>query len=173
MLKWPEDLQPDYDPVQHGDIGISWFELLTSFYLSTGWRCPIRISGAGAQSKYIGYGDPEAIALPDAKRTVSLQILCFRNLLQNVGTILQYDPIPSFNSNKCYSLFRLGLKTSVAGIPCRPIIPNQRATMCFINDYLMRLNGAMALNRPIHSKSVNIVCHFEEIVEKRRIRGGH
>ena len=30
----------------------------------------------------------------------------------------------------------------------------------------MRLNGAMALNRPIHSKSVNIVCHFEEIVEK-------
>ena len=67
MLKWPEDLQPDYDPVQHGDIGISWFELLTSFYLSTGWRCPIRISGAGAQSKYIGYGDPEAIALPDVK----------------------------------------------------------------------------------------------------------
>ena len=67
LLKWPEDLQPDHDPVQHGDVGISWFELFTSFYLSTGWRCPIRISGAGAQSKYIGYGDPEAIALPDAK----------------------------------------------------------------------------------------------------------
>ena len=67
LLKWPEDLQPDYDPVQHGDVGISWFELFTSFYLSTGWRCPIRISDAGAQSKYIGYGDPEAIALPDAK----------------------------------------------------------------------------------------------------------
>ena len=51
-----------------------------SFYLTTGYRCPIRLEGVGAQSKCLEYSDPQVTPLPDNKRSVALQILCFRNL---------------------------------------------------------------------------------------------
>lgn len=132
LLKWPHDVSTDYDMHAKGDWGISWFELLVSFYLTTGYRCPIRLSGAGAQSKYIDYGDEQATLLPDSKRAVSLQILCFRNLWQNVTTVVQGDVLPRFESYKCFSISRLGFKSPVAGLPCRPLIPNQQLTMRFI-----------------------------------------
>ena len=91
MLKWPVDISHDYDAVQHGDWGISWLELLANFYLCTGWRCPIKIGETGAQTKYISCDDPQALLLADTKRSASLQVLCMRNLLQNVSTILQAD----------------------------------------------------------------------------------
>ena len=43
MLRWPPDVSVD----------ISWFEILTSFYLTTGWRCPIKTGGIGAKTNYI------------------------------------------------------------------------------------------------------------------------
>ena len=115
--------------MQHGDWGISRFELLVIFYMCTGWRCPIKTGGAGGQSTYIKYDDPQALLLPDEKRAGSLQVLCMRNLVQNVTTILQTDVFPVFNTDKCYSMFRLGFKSFVAGIPCRPKLPNQDVTM--------------------------------------------
>jgi hypothetical protein len=63
---------------------------------------------------YIPYDDPQAILLPDSKRAVSLQILCLRNLLQNVSTIVEADILPTFSSCKCFSMSRIGLKTPMA-----------------------------------------------------------
>ena len=73
---------------------------------------------------------------------------------------------PQFNTNKCYSMFRLGFKSFVAGIPCRPALPNQDITMKFVWSYLQRLNGSIALHKPIFSDNVNCLCWFEEIEEK-------
>ena len=91
LLQWPTDVSSDYDAMQHGDWGISWFELLINFYLCTGWRCPIKTGGTGGQSTYINYDDAQALLMPDGKRAASLQVLCLRNLVQSVTTILQTD----------------------------------------------------------------------------------
>ena len=165
LLKWPHDVSTDYDMHAKGDWGISWFELLVSFYLTTGYRCPIRLSGAGAQSKYIDYGDEQATLLPDSKRAVSLQILCFRNLWQNVTTVVQGDVLPRFESYKCFSISRLGFKSPVAGLPCRPLIPNQQLTMRFIWNYIAQLQGAVALFKPLYIKDLNILCCFPPLIE--------
>ena len=45
LLKWPNHVAPDYDAIEHGDWGISWFELMINFYLCAGWRCPIKTDG--------------------------------------------------------------------------------------------------------------------------------
>ena len=166
LLRWPSDLSSDYDAVQHRDWGISWFELLVTLYLCTGWRCPIKTGGAGGQPTYIKYDDPQALLLPDGKRAASLQVLCMRNLVQNVSTILQTDVFPMFSANKGYSMFRLGFKSFVAGTPCRPKLPNQDITMKYVWGYLQRLNGSIALHKSIYSQHVNCICIFDEIVEK-------
>ena len=49
---------------------------------------------------YMAYDHPDALLLPDAKRSVSLQILCLRNLLQNVSTILDHDILPTFPTSR-------------------------------------------------------------------------
>jgi hypothetical protein len=165
LLRWPVGLQPDYDMKTTGDWGVSWLELLFSFFLTTGFRCPIRLEGAGAQSKYIDYADPQALLLPDNKRSVSLQILCFRNLWQNVTTLVQHDILPKFNSYKCFSISRLGFKSPVAGIPCSPILPNQEMTMKLVWGYIQQLNGSVALHKPLCSRHLNVLCHFEPIAE--------
>lgn len=165
LLKWPENIQPDYDLHAAGDWGISWFELLVSFYITTGWRCPIRIEGAGAQSKYLDYGADQAALLPDNKRSVSLQILCFRNLWQNVSTMVGKDILPRFDNYKCFSVSRLGFKSPVAGLPCRPIIPNQDQTVRYVWNYIVQLNGSVALHKPLYIKHLNILCHFDQLLE--------
>ena len=165
LVKWPPDIQPDYNMHTKGDWGVSWFELLVSFYLTTGFRCPIKLSGAGAQSEYIDYGDEKATLLPDSKRAVSLQILCFRNLWQNITTVVQGDLLPRFDNYKCFSISRLGFKSPVAGLPCRPIFPNQQLTMKFVWDYIVKLQGSVALHRPLYIKELNILCRFPPLVE--------
>ena len=165
LLRWPDGLQEDYDMKTTGDWGVSWLELLFSFYLSTGYRCPIKLEGAGAQAKYIDYDDPQALLLPDNKRSVSLQILCFRNLWQNITTLVQKDVLPRFTSYKCFSVSRLGFKSPVAGVPCRPILPNQEMTMKLVWSYIQQLNGSVALHKPLVSKHLNVLCHFQPFVE--------
>lgn len=64
-LRWPQDVD-NQDPQ---DWGISWFEMMISIYLFTGMLFPIRISGAGARSKYIQYHSDEATLLPHTKRS--------------------------------------------------------------------------------------------------------
>ena len=48
---------------------------------------PMRSEGCGAKSVYISYQSPEALLLPKTNRAASLQILNFRNLLQNLQAI--------------------------------------------------------------------------------------
>ena len=49
----------------------------------------------------------------------------------------------------------------VAGLPCRPIIPNQQATVKFVWDYICKLNGSVALHKPLYAKELNILCQFD------------
>ena len=69
------------------DWGMSWLELVFTFYITTGYNIPIRSQGSGAKSVYIPYNGEEAVLLPKSKRASSLQILSFRNVLQNLLTI--------------------------------------------------------------------------------------
>lgn len=43
VLTWP----PNVEEAHSSDWGISWFELAISFYLYTGYRFPLKVSGAG------------------------------------------------------------------------------------------------------------------------------
>ena len=38
--------------------------------------------------------------------------------------------------------------------------------MKFVWSYLQRLNGSIALHKPIYSEHVNCLCNFEKIAEK-------
>ena len=61
----------------------------------------------------------------------------------------------------------IGLKSPVAGMPCRPIIPKQKETMLFVWDYFQKLNGAaVALCRPLHSSGFDILFQIPQIPEK-------
>ena len=83
-LRWPQNL----DQKDVNDWGISWFEMTVSFYLFSGMLFPIRISGSGGHSKYVQYDSAEAVLLPHTKRSGAQQALCFRNIMQNLTTLL-------------------------------------------------------------------------------------
>ena len=160
-LRWPNDMDQE-DPF---DWGISWFEMTISFYLFTGMLFPIRLSGAGARSKYIEYHSDEATMLPPTKRSGAQQALCFRNVMQNLSTLLGERFFPSFSDSKCSSMYRLGWRNECAGITRRPILPNNHQTMTFIQLYLQRLGGVRALATPIFQKDLSPQLNFEHIAE--------
>jgi hypothetical protein len=118
-LKWPQDVTSDYDAKDKGDWGISWFEVPTSFYLSTGWRCPIRTGGTGAKTTYLEYDNPNALLLPDAKRAVSLQIsvrMCYHSGVRFAAELFYLNSM------------------------------QQKETLDYVWSYYQRLNGSLALN---------------------------
>ena len=61
---------------------------------------------------------------------------------------------------------RMGLKSPVAGLPCRPIFPKQSETMHFVWQYFLRLNGAVALHKPIFCSELNITIPDPGLPEK-------
>ena len=101
--------------VYPGDWGISWFELVVSFYHFTGYRFPIRASGAG-----ISYDPDEAAAL---------QSICLRNMIQNLSTLVQ-QPIFFLFWNLQMQIADKDVKGVIAGIPSRPrLLPISRSCM--------------------------------------------
>jgi len=160
-LRWPTDM----DQADPYDWGISWFEMTISFYLFSGMLFPIRISGAGARSKYVEYHSNEATLLPPTKRSGAQQALCFRNVMQNLSTLLGERFFPSFKESKCSSMYRLGWRNECAGITRRPILPNNRQTMTFIQLYLQKLGGVRALATPIFQKELSPQLEFEHVAE--------
>ena len=160
----PQDVTSDYDAQDKGDWGISWFEVLTSVYLSTGWECPIRTGGTGAKTTYLAYDHPDALLLPDAKRADTSPSDCV--------IILEYDLLPNFSTSKCYSMSRLGLKTPVAVMPCRPKIPKQKEALDYVWSYYQRLNGSLALKRPLVVKNLEISIVFPHLHRRLHMRDG-
>ena len=136
-LRWPTDM----DQADPYDWGISWFEMTISFYLFSGMLFPIRISGAGARSKYVEYHSNEATLLPPTKRSGAQQALCFRNVMQNLSTLLGERFFPSFKESKCSSMYRLGWRNECAGITRRPILPNNRQRWLSFNFIFRNLVG--------------------------------
>ena len=162
QLQWPED----YKEHDKNDWGMSWLELIFNFYITTGYNLPIRTEGYGAKSVYISYQSPEALLLPKSKRAASLQILTFRNLLQNVQTIEKQDFFPQFKESKCKSLQRLGHCCPVAGVPRRPVIPRQEETLTAVRNYVISLKGSAALHEVIFLKDNIPNIHFTLIPEQ-------
>ena len=149
-LKWP----PAMDVPDQTDWGISWFELAVSFYLYTGFRFPVRISGAGNKSEYVAYDSEDAVLLPGHQRAAVLQGICLRNMIQNLSTLLESRIFPVFGTFKCQTLCRIAeRRIVVAGINRRPCIPNAQDTMNFVHSYILSLKG-IALNEPIYVKDL-------------------
>ena len=149
-LRWPND----YEHKDPQDWGISWFEMMISFYIFSGMLFPIKVAGAGALAKFVGYHSDEATMLPPNKRTGALQAVCFRNVMQNLCTLLGERFFPTFESSRCSSMYRLGWRNECAGLPRRPILPNSHQTMTFIQSYLEKLGGVRALATPIYIKDL-------------------
>ena len=149
-LKWPVDMEVH----DQTDWGISWFELAISFYLYTGFRFPVRISGAGNKSQYAAYDSNDAILLPGHQRAAVLQGICLRNMIANLSTIMEMKVFPTFNTFKCQILCRIAQRRIVvAGINRRPCLPNPSETMKFVSSYIFNLKG-VALNEPIFCKDL-------------------
>ena len=159
FLSWPEN----YGEADKSDWGMSWLELVFNFYIVTGYNLPIRTEGSGAKSVYISYQSPEAILLPKAKRAASLQILTFRNLLQNLQTLIGDVFFPEFKESKCRSLQRLGHACPVAGVPRRPMIPRQEETITAVRQYIMSLQSSAALFQVIYIKDVQPTLQLKSI----------
>ena len=58
-LKWP----PNMEEPDQSDWAISWFEMAVSFDHYTGFRFPVRISGAGNKTEYVAYDSEDAICV--------------------------------------------------------------------------------------------------------------
>ena len=161
LLQWPEN----YGEADKNDWGMSWLELIFNFYIVTGHNLPIRLEGYGAKSVYIPYHSSQAILLPKSKRSASLQILTFRNLLQNMQSIESQIFFPSFKESKCKSLQRLGHVCPVAGVPRRPIIPRQAETIVAVQRYIQSLQSSAALHQVIYLKDIQPSLNFQTIEE--------
>ena len=86
---------------------------------------------------------------------------------QNIySTIVEADVLPKFSSYKCFSMSRIGLKSPIAGLPCRPIIPKQSETLDFVWQYFLKLNGSVALHKPIHVSNLDIIIDVNNLDEK-------
>ena len=162
QLQWPQD----YKEKDKNDWGMSWLELIFNFYITTGFNMPIRTEGYGAKSVYVSYRSSEALLLPKTKRAASLQILTFRNLLQNVQTIEKQEFFPHFQESKCKSLQRLGHCCPVAGVPRRPVIPGQDGTIRAVQNYVTSLKGSAALHEVVYLKDNKPNIHFTTITEQ-------
>ena len=161
LICWP----PDVYQADKTDWGMSWLELLFSFYITTGYNIPIKRDGAGAKATYIEYTSDEAALLPKTKRAASLQILSFRNLLQNLLTITDTPFFPVFGESKCRSLQRMGHVCPVAGVPRRPTIPNQEQTILAVRQYIVALKGSAALHDVIFIRNLTPTLQLERIHE--------
>ena len=75
--------------------------MAVSFHLYTGYRFPVRVSGAGNKSKYVGYDSNKALILPCHQRAAVLQGICLRNVIQNLTTVTGQKVFPVFNTFKC------------------------------------------------------------------------
>ena len=162
LIMWP----PDLDQHDKLDWGMSWLELIFNFYITTGYCMPIRKEGVGAKSIYVPYHGSEALLLPNSKRAASLQILTFRNLIQNMLSIQDQPVFPDFRECKCKSLQRFGHVCAVAGVPIRPVIPNQQQTLEAVQVYLHSLHGSAALHKPIFVREVVPTLQCDAFPEK-------
>lgn len=162
QLRWPSD----YETSDKNDWGMSWLGIIFNFYIVTGHNLPIRLEGSGAKSVYISYQSPEALLLPKTNRAASLQILTFRNLLQNVQTIEKQLFFPHFKESKCKSLQRLGHPSPVPGVPRRPILPRQSETIVAVQQYVFSLQNSAALHNPVCLNHLQPSLHYSPIREE-------
>ena len=87
QLTWPSP-----DPVSGAlppvaKWGITWFELLVNFIISTGWYPPLRISGMGSSSVYVPYMSEEGLMQMPSKRAASHMTSAFQSLVQCVQSL--------------------------------------------------------------------------------------
>ena len=127
LLKWPQNFDPSYK--RKDDWGISWAELYINFVQTTGQYYPVKISGNGASTVFAAFLSDTVSLGPKSKRSLSNQIVCFQRSLPALNTLLQSTWFPCFDSIHNVAIKHCGWDIQAAGIPCRPILPNQSKLM--------------------------------------------
>ena len=128
------------------------------------YRFPVKLRGAGNKSIYAEYDSDESLILPGHQKYAVLQSISFKNMIQNLSTVLDEKIFPSFPVHKCRTLMRIGMKSVVAGLPRRPCLPNAAETMTYVSEYISKLKG-VALDQPIFCRNVRPSISFDRIHE--------
>ena len=171
LLKWPDNPVESHNPGE--DWGISWFELTVSFIISSQLYFPIRVKGLGSESVYADYHSPECLIQHPKRRAAYVQTFCLQKLVSALQTVSGVRLFPKFHKAKCRSLQRLGFTEKHTGIPCRPIFPQQEATMKYVWQYLQSIGHGGYLNKPLDvPKTASILpeCTLSEIPPDQRYK---
>ena len=163
QLTWPSP-----DPVSGAlppvaKWGITWFELLVNFIISTGWYPPLRISGMGSSSVYVPYMSEEGLMQMPSKRAASHMTSAFQSLVQCVQSLSQTILLPVKPRINSAALRRLGYQGKcLTSLPVRPQIPYASETMQFVSHYIGKLDGTIALKLPLDNIPIQAVYDTPE-----------
>ena len=160
QLVWPEDNPPNGNSHPVSKWGITWFELLVNFIVTTGWYPPLRISGMGSSSIYISYVSNEGHMQLPSKRAASRLTSSFQSLVQCVQSLSQTTILPVKPRINSAALRRLGYQGKcLTSLPIRPQIPCADETMRYVAQYIQKLDGSVALKLPVDD--ISVVYTFE------------
>ena len=125
------------------------------------YRFPVKLRGAGNKSIYAEYDSDESLILPGHQKSAVLQSISFKNMIQNLSTVLDGKIFPSFPVHKCRTLMRIGMKSVVAGLPRRPCLPNAAETMTYIcvRIHLQTQRGCVGSTHFLQ-KYPTLLCHW-------------
>ena len=166
QLVWP---QPDpLDGSMHPTAkwGITWFELLVNFIITTGWFPPLKISGSGSTAQFVSYMSPEGQMQLPSKRAASHLTVAFKNIVQCVQSLSLTTILPVKPRVHSATMLRLGyLGKGLTSLPIRPQIPHAVETMQYVSQYIRQLDGASALKLPLNDIHCTTVFHPPEDVQ--------
>lgn len=157
QIQWPLESYPDGETLRNGerkihDDGITWFELMMNFVVTTGRFFPVRQSDADGPTRNAGsavfleYMSLEAKMLPHSLRSAARQTVACQSAVQGLIGLGSDDWYPKHVKNCNISLRHLGFKQHLKGLAPRPVLPYQRETAEQIRRYLTALHGGSALS---------------------------
>ena len=150
QLVWPENNPANGNSHPLSKWGLTWFELLVNFIVTTGWYPPLRISGMGSSSIYISYLSNEGHMQLPSKRAASRLTSSFQSLAQCVQSFSQTTILPVKPRINSAALRRLGYQGKcLTSLPIRPQIPCAGETMRYVAQYIQKLEGTVALKLPL------------------------
>ena len=154
-LKWPkipEPVQPPY--------GITWLELLINFLICTQKSIPVNCNTSGGIAKY-RYVDGDGVWDTTIFLIWSICTI-FRLSIDNLQAMTAVQLIPVKARIKIKSLRILAGLGHKQGIPLRPQLPYQTATLKFLQEYL-RLHPDMHAYPEIPRETPIDIPEFEDL----------
>ena len=165
-LKWPPSICDQNDYKRKDDWGMSSLEVFFNFCVCTLLFFPIRIDGRSKDSIYIDYNSNEALLNYGSKRAANMQTLCMERLMRTFEKLQQVKLFPSFKSNQCMSLIRLGYAGKHTGVPCRPLMQKQNETMEWVRKFLIKTRYEARLGQSPTLPDGQAIIDFPPLIEK-------